>query len=442
MNIANFHLTLQSAINNATTTIDYLFLSKAIESLNVGQLRTVDTFTNLPNASTNTGLLVFVTTEETLYWSTGNDWLSIISTGENITYSWGSNALGQLGDNTSTNRSSPVSVVGEFNDWSQVSTGNQHSLGIRTNSTAWAWGNNSSGQLGDGTTTTRSSPVSVVGGFTDWFQVSAGCTHSLAITTNGTAWAWGQNSYGQLGDNSTTNKSSPVSVVNILSGFSDWCQVSAGGSHSLGVRTNGTMWTWGNNSSGQLGDGTTTTRSSPVSVVGGFTDWFQVSAGCTHSLAITTNGTAWAWGQNSYGQLGDGTTTSRSSPVNILGGFTHISAGFDHSLGVRTDGTAWAWGNNSNGQLGDNTAISKSIPVSVVGGFTDWCQVSAGDSHSLGVRTDGTAWAWGNNSYGRLGDGTATSRSSPVSVVGGFTNWCQVSAGGNHSFGIRLTSFQ
>ena len=386
MNISNLQIALQAAIDSSTRSVDYLILARAIQALDMGQIRSVATYADLPVAASNTGLLVFVTADERLYWSTGDAWYSIVSTSKGLAWSWGVNSAGILGDGTITSRSSPVSVVGEFTDWCQISAGSNHSLAIRTTGTAWSWGDNSSGSLGDGTTTNQSSPVSVVGGFTDWCQISAGDTHSLAIRTNGSAWAWGSNSAGRLGDGTTTDQSSPVSVVG---GFADWCQVSAGGSHSLAVRTTGSAWAWGANGAGRLGDGTTTNRSSPVSVVGGFTDWCQVSAGDVHSLALRTNGTAWAWGSNGQGRLGDGTTIDQSSPVSVVGGFTdwcQVSAGSQHSLAVRTTGTAWAWGVNGAGQLGDLTTTSRSSPVSVVGGFTDWCQISAGRCHSLAIR--------------------------------------------------------
>jgi alpha-tubulin suppressor-like RCC1 family protein len=356
-----------------------------------------------------------------------------------LSWSWGLNTCGRLGDNTLTARSSPVSVVGGFTDWCQVSAGSAHSIGLRRNGTALTWGSGANGRLGDNTTVAKSSPVLVVGGFTDWCQVSAGNCHSLGLRSNGTAWAWGYNTAGagQLGDNTTVAKSSPVLVVG---GFTDWCQLSGGYQHSLGVRTNGTVWAWGCNGQGRLGDNTTVAKSSPVSVVGGFTDWCQVSAGFRHSLGVRTDGTAWAWGASSAGRLGDNTIIDKSSPVSVVGGFTdwcQVNAGSYHSLGVRTNGTAWAWGCNFVGQLGDNTTVNKSSPVSVIGGFTDWCQLSGGYQHSLGVRTNGTVWAWGCNGQGRLGDNSATNRSSPVSVVGGFTDWCQISAGGSHSMGVR-----
>jgi alpha-tubulin suppressor-like RCC1 family protein len=395
----------------------------------------------LPSAADNTGRFVFVQDIGAYRFSDGVNWSNDFST-QLVTsiWAWGQNGQGQLGDNTITSRSSPVSVVGGFTDWCQVSAGGGRTLAVRQNGTAWAWGSGNFGALGDNTSfTNRSSPVSVVGGFTDWCQISAGSEHSLGVRQNGTAWAWGNNGQGRLGDNTTANKSSPVSVVG---GFTDWCQISAGGCHSLAVRQNGTAWAWGSYSYGKLGDNTATNRSSPVSVVGGFCDWCQVSAGDRHSLGVRQNGTAWAWGLNGGGRLGDNTTTDRSSPVSVVGGFTdwyQVSGGYQHSLGVRQSGTAWAWGCNTFGRLGDNTTVNKSSPVSVVGGFTDWCQVSAGGAHSFGVRTGGTAWAWGRNVQGILGDNTTIEKSSPVSVVGGFCDWSQVSAGLGHSVGLRKT---
>jgi alpha-tubulin suppressor-like RCC1 family protein len=433
MNVTNLILQLRSKITS--NTLDQQMVSKAIKLLELGAVESVGLFTELPDANANAARLYYVLYDG-LYFSTDGRWVPISKTTLDIAWAWGDNSAGALGDNTITVRSSPVSVVGAFSDWCQVSNKRDISLGVRTNGTAWAWGCNNFGRLGDNTTVNKSSPVSVVGGFTDWCQVSAGGCHSLGVRCNGTLWAWGCNASGQLGDNTIVSKSSPVSVVG---GFTDWCQVAGGNAHSLGVRCNGTAWAWGLNSNGQLGDNTAIGKSSPVSVVGGFTDWCQVSAGRIHSFALRSNSTLWAWGNNSTGALGDNTITVRSSPVSVVGGITNwiqVSAGDDHGLALRVDGTAWAWGCNTSGQLGQNTLTSSRSPITVVGGFTDWCQVSAGAVHSLGVRTNGSAWAWGGNINGRLGDNTTTTRLSPVSVVGGFTDWCQVSAG-SHSLAIR-----
>ena len=216
---------------------------------------------------------------------------------------------------------------------------------------------------------------------------------------------------------------------------------SDGVSWKMSINDISNLYAWGQNSSGQLGDGTTISRSSPTRSVS-FTDWISASAGREHSLGVRANGTIWAWGRNSYGQLGNNIASiiNQSSPVSVIGGFTDwisASAGGYHSIGVRANGTLWAWGSNGFGQLGNNTVISNRSPVLAVGGFTDWISASAGDDHSLGVRANGTLWAWGRNGSGRLGDGTTIPKSSPVSVVGGFTDWVSVSAGSFHNIGVR-----
>jgi len=462
MNINNLQIQLQEAVNAAaakaatdstSSTLYYLQLAKAVQALNIGQIRTVANIASLPTASTHEGWLFFVEADERLYFSNGTAWATIVPVVySNTIWTWGAAAGGGLGDNTTVSKSSPVSIVGGFTDWCQVSIGGFGGPGggdgfgfaVRTNGTLWGWGSGAGGKLGNNCTICVSSPVSVVGGFTDWCQVSTSRFNNgfnLAVRQNGTAWGIGGcNNYGQLGDNTTVNKSSPVSVIG---GFTDWCQISAGTTHSLAVRQNGTAWAWGRGQYGRLGTGNSTNRSSPVSVVGGFTDWCQISAGADHSLAIRQNGTAWAWGYGNAGRLGDNAAVSRNSPVSVVGGFTdwcQISGGGYQSVAVRTNGTAWAWGCGSLGQIGDNTSVNKSSPVSVVGGFTNWCQVAAGFRHSLGLKQDSTSWSWGSGAYGALGDNTTVSKSSPVSVVGGFTDWCQVAAGFGISAGLRTTA--
>lgn len=393
----------------------------------------VATFSTLPSAVEYAGRMIYVDNENTYYHAVSGVWLKKLDSSpfyyRNDIWAWGDNFCGKIGDGTTVSKSSPVSVVGGFTDWCQVSSGGS-TLAVRANGTLWAWGANNYGQLGDGTTVAKSSPVSVVGGFTDWCQVAQGGFFSLGLRTNGTAWGWGNNIRGQLGDGTTFNQSSPVSVIG---GFTDWTRLEAASTRSsFGLRTNGTLWSWGCNSYGQLGDGTITSRLSPVSVVGGFTNWCQVSSGYKHTLGLRTNGTLWAWGYNGFnnGRLGDGTITDRSSPVSVIGGFTdwcRVSAGYANSFAIRTNGTLWSWGSNFSGSLGDNSVINKCSPISVVGGFTDWCQLSTVGSTSQGIRTNGTIWAWGSNSSGDIGDGTTVARSSPVSVIGGFTDWSQIS---------------
>jgi len=440
---------LQSLIATATDLEDVALLVLAADALSSDLTVSVSSLSELENNSNiSPGSIFFVKSSlagAPYIKKSDGTWVLIDPSLQPVelenAWAWGSNGQGRLGDDSTTSSSSPVSVVGGYTDWVEISAGQEHTAAVRANGTAWAWGRNTNGRLGDNSTTSRSSPVSVVGGFTDWVEISAGGTHTAAVRANGSAWAWGFDSSGQLGDNSFTAKSSPVSVVG---GFTDWVQISAGGGafdgHTAAVRANGTAWAWGLNSYGRLGDDSTTNRSSPVSVIGGFTDWVQISAGGTHTAAVRANGSAWAWGRNGYGRLGDNSTTDRSSPVSVVGGFTdwvQISAGAAHTAALRANGTAWAWGNNGNGRLGDDSAANRSSPVSVVGGFTDWVGISAGTAHTAAVRANGTAWAWGDNGRGRLGDNSTTSRSSPVSVVGGFTDWVQISAGNGHTAGVR-----
>lgn len=407
----------------------------------------VATCSSLPNATEYNGRMIYVNDENRYYyaiegvWNT--DFQSTISCIANQcqALAWGGGANGRLGDNTATNKSSPVSVVGGFSDWVSLSTGQSHTIGLRSNGALWGWGANTGGSVGDCSTTARSSPVSVVGGFTDWCQISAGGNMTLAVRTNGTAWGWGCNDYGRLGVGTLGTYSSPVSVIG---GFTDWCQVSASHgtfqSHSLGVRTNGTAWAWGLNSSGQLGDGTTVSKRSPVSVIGGFTDWCQVAAGVVHSAGVRSNGSLWTWGAGTSGGLGDCTVAAKSSPVSVVGGFTDwckVCAASSNTIAIRTNGTIWGWGSNNCGQLGNNSNTSTSSPVSVVGGFTDWCAVSMGTRNTVAIRTNGSAWAWGRNSYGGIGDGTITVRSSPVSILSA-NAWRSVSSGYETTTGVRV----
>jgi alpha-tubulin suppressor-like RCC1 family protein len=424
---SNLTSKLNPLIDTSTSTVNLVQASGAVDSM--GNVISVATRNALPTASANLGRFILILDEGSYVMSNGVTWSTsnFLRPGSEPTlYTWGRGGTGALGDGTTTTKSSPVSVVGGFTDWIDVGSGYDHLCGIRANGTAWSWGRNSNGQLGDGTTTSTSSPVSVVGGFTDWIQISVNRNGTSGLRANGTIWSWGNNINGQLGNNTTVSASSPVSVVG---GFTDWVQVSQGESFAGAVRANGTIWMWGNNSSGRLGTNNTTARSSPVPIVGGFTDWVQLSCGYASSAALRANGTIWAWGSGSYGRLGSGSTTTRSSPVSVVGGFTdwvQVSHGGGHTIALRANGTLWSWGRNSNGQLGDNTLQSKSSPVSVVGGFTDWAQVSVGGNAGMGIRTNGTAWSWGRNYYGKLGTGNTISTSSPVSVIGGFTDWVMI----------------
>jgi alpha-tubulin suppressor-like RCC1 family protein len=349
---------------------------------------------------------------------------------------WGQGIHGQLGNGSTANQSSLVDLTA-LSQVTQVSGGYYHTLAVRSDGTVWAWGDNSDGELGNATTTGSSVPVQVTG-LTGVVQVAAGYFDSLALRSDGTVWAWGNNSIGQLGDGTTTNRATPVQVAGFpvqLAGLTGVTQIAAGGLHSLALRSDGTVVAWGYNSDGQLGNGTTTDHTTPVAV-SGLTKVTQIAAGFSHSVALRSDGTVAAWGYNVNGQLGDGTTDTRTTPVQVAGltGVTQIATGSDHNLAVRSDGTAVAWGQNYYGQLGDGTNTNRTTPVTVPW-LIDVTRVSAGATHSVAVRSDGTVVAWGNNDYGQLGDGTTTSRTTPVTVPG-LSGVTQVSVGGYHTLAI------
>ena len=202
----------------------------------------------------------------------------------------------------------------------------------------------------------------------------------------------------------------------------------------------GNLWAWGYNGYGQLGDNTIVDKSSPVQTIAAGTNWKQVSNGYRHFSAIKTDGTLWLWGDNTSGQLGDNAIAHKSSPVQTVAAGTNwkqVSAGQLHAAAIKTDGTLWTWGIGTNGTLGDNTIVNKSSPVQTVVFGNNWKQVSCNLNFMAAVKTDGTLWTWGANSYGQLGDNTTTSRSSPVQTVAGGNNWKQVDCGHSHTAAIQ-----
>jgi alpha-tubulin suppressor-like RCC1 family protein len=310
-----------------------------------------------------------------------------------------------------------VDVVGLGSGVASVSAGGSHSCAVTTAGAVKCWGWNVYGELGNGTTTISTTPVDVVGLGSGVASVSAGFNYSCAVTTAGAVKCWGRNDYGELGDGTTTTSTTtPVDVVGLGSGVAS---VSAGFDHSCAVTTGGAVKCWGNNGWGVLGDGTTTSSTTPVGVVGLGSGAASVSAG-GNTCAVTTAGAVKCWGWNFYGDLGDGTTTSSTTPVDVVGlgsGVASVSAG-GSECAVTTAGAVKCWGWNVFGELGDGTTTDSTTPVDVVGLDSGVASISTGGIHSCAVTTAGAAKCWGGNGDGALGDGTITSSTTPVDVVG------------------------
>jgi alpha-tubulin suppressor-like RCC1 family protein len=437
---------------------------------------------------------------------------------------WGDNGGGQVGDGTTINRST-VTNIGT-SSWTAVAAGYAFSLAIRTDGALFVWGGNGNGQLGDGTTVNKSSPIQI--GTSSWIAIAGGQSHAMALRSDGGLFTWGLGSSGQLGSGSTLSRSSPVQV-----GTSSWTVISAGPRHSAAIRSDGALFTWGTNGvsgggsgGGQLGDGTTIDRSSPVQI--GSSSWTTVSAGGDNSSGITfairTDNALYAWGANGSGQLGISTTGNRSSPTLVAtaqgltgtlswyaigstkattqggiisqngtygqaqfwgdsglaravpayfaflvpnsadqttspllgwtasdvgerrsspvqigsGSWSAISAGQFNMVAKTSTGTLFAWGYNQNGQCGVGfrtgpTEENVWSPLQI--GSSSWTAVSCGWNHSTAIASNNYLFAWGVNSSGELGDGTIINRSSPVQI--GTSSWVAIANGNAFSLGLK-----
>jgi alpha-tubulin suppressor-like RCC1 family protein len=350
---------------------------------------------------------------------------------------WGSGANGRLGTNDTTDRSTPVTTFAGGSNWKQVSSGNLHTAAIKTDGTLWLWGGAGNGQLGTNDLTTKTTPVTTFAGGTNWKQVGSSTNHTSAIKTDGTLWTWGFGGSGQLGTNDTTQRNTPVTT---FAGGTNWKQLSSGNSYTAAIKTDGTLWTWGSGVSGQLGNNATTNRSTPVTTFAGGTNWKQVGCGGGHIAAIKTDGTLWTWGRGLEGQLGTNDTTDRSTPVTTFAGGTNwkqVSSGDFHTAAIKTDGTLWTWGAGAAGQLGTNDTTQRNTPVTTFAGGTNWKQVSSSANHTAAIKTDGTLWTWGSGANGQLGTNDTADRSTPVTTFAGGTNWKQVSSGVGHVSAIQ-----
>ena len=351
---------------------------------------------------------------------------------------WGNNSRGQLGNENISGNSNVAVSVSNLTDIVKIDGGFWYSMALKNDGTVWTWGSNETGTLGNGTKENRNIAAQV-SGISNVKNIAAGAHHVLVLKNDNTVWTWGANNYGQLGTGDNTQSLDPVQIT----GFENVVAIAAGDDHSLAVKSDGTVWAWGLNDQGELGTGSTTPSTSyePVQVAN-LTDVIAVAGGgYKFSLALKEDGTVWAWGYNQWGQLGNGTNTPSSVPVEVsnLSGITSIAVhgGQGHAMALRNDGTVWCWGYNLFGQLGNGTNADSNVPVQV-SGLTDVVAISCGHGYSMARKNDGTVWGWGDNQHGQLGIGVfAGTYYSPVQM----TSVCSipnstVETNGKNSFSI------
>lgn len=355
-------------------------------------------------------------------------------------FAWGDNASGQFGLGTETDYSSPVQVPG-FTNWTSVSANRAgYVLALNSSNQLYSWGINGDGQLGLGNTVTRREPVRV-GALSNWAQVGAGGFHGVAIKTDGTLWAWGRNFYGQLGRNNVQYTSSPVQITS----SSDWAMVAGTYHQTFAIKTNGALYAWGRDEDGMMAQNTLNVHRSSPTQVGALTNWATVLScgGNAAMVAVKTDGTLWSWGSGSQGVQGSGSTIAKSSPVQVgaLTNWKQAHIGSFSAKAIKTDGTAWGWGSNNRGVIGDNSSVFRSSPVQI-GAQIGWTDVFTPDTslNAYGV-LDGNLYAWGEQTFGAVGNNTTASntRSSPVQI-GASSDWFKTSGGEKWAIAIGPTS--
>jgi alpha-tubulin suppressor-like RCC1 family protein len=351
---------------------------------------------------------------------------------------WGVNGSGQLGDGTTIDRPTPVNVSGLTSGVMAITTGGGHTCALTSVGGVKCWGENGYGQLGDGTTTPHLTPEDVNGLTSGMAAIAAGGGHTCALTGTGGVKCWGENSNGQLGDDTTIDRHSPVEVSGLTSGVT---AIAIGSSHTCALTSAGGVKCWGANYEGELGDGTTAHRLTPVDVSGLTSGVTAITAGGGHTCALTSAGGAKCWGENYEGELGDGATIARLSPVDVSGltnGVTTITTGGGHTCALTSAGGIKCWGSNYHGELGDGAPPPPLVPVDVNGLTNGGTAITAGHGHTCALTSAGGLKCWGWNDYGQLGDGTTTERLTPADVSGFNNGGRVISAGYGHT--CALTS--
>lgn len=407
-------------------------------------------------------------------------------------WSWGLGTSGILGNNQTGNRSTPVSVCGAVKTFCKISTGGTFAVAIDKYGKVWTWGSNTGSQLGDGTTTDRSTPIAVGGATKTFCEISTGNAHTVAVDKNGkfwvwgntantsgelglgfravtpskivsnnrsfcnvkgsgtgetgffldnlgTVWGWGLNTLGKLGNNSTSIVCSPVSLAGATKTF---CEISAGSAATSAIDKNGKAWSWGDGTNYRLGTGDNLNYSTPKSIAGANKTFCKITANTNFTgYGIDKNGRIWSWGTNGSGALGINTTATclASTPHSICGAvktFCHIDSGTGCALAIDKNGLIWGWGLNTSGNLGDNTVVSKITPVSIVGATKTFCKITLRTTTALAIDKNGRVWGWGSNTNGGLGTNSTTNSSTPRAICGALKTFCEIVTGSNYTIAI------
>lgn len=333
------------------------------------------------------------------YFLVAGDWFSYVSRPDGFTWGFGSNYLNELGNGNNINSAYPTQVrlTGKLK---ALTGGNRHGVAIKEDGGMWAWGTNTVGQVGNGDVTGAISTPVDIGWSTDWATVHAGSSHTLALKTDGTLWSWGNGT--AVGYDVSSTACACATGPARVNPDANWISVAGGWGHSLAAKADGTIWSWGVNSNGQLGHGDTTTRTLPTKI-GLDTDWERVSVSDNFSIGFKTDGSVWFWG-------GGATLPNQ---IGVAGEFADVETGNGFTLYIKSDGTLWSSGMNGNGQLGLGDLTNRAV-VTQVSTDTDWGRIDAGVGHSLAMKTNGTVWSFGVNNYGQLGLGDLTRRTTPT----------------------------
>lgn len=442
VDVGNIELSLAQKTSSGASGIDLLTAHKILGQLKTGEVHTVGTFASLPTASENIGKLYYVSDEDIVYWANASlGWVNLNTVQANSIFTVGEGSYGQIGNSSFSDVSSPTQEACLASNWSQVSVGTCHVVGLKQDNTIWQWGNGIfAGMFTFGTN--RNLPCGPAPQCVTWCFVNSGKCRNVALGTDGSLWMWGWAGGGSLAQNNSTNYYSAVQEIT----SSTWIQASTGWYQtSQGIKSDGTFWSWGADNYGMHGKNTCNVNaSSPVQEITSSTNWCTGDVGFYNNGGIKTDGTLWGWGVGFYGANLAVPNASVSSPVQENGSATNwckmawTTGNQPYSgLALKTDGTLWGWGCNGNGTLADGAKNNTSTPVQEISSSTTWCGVAAGSESGRGIKTDGTVWAWGKQftwEFAQLNQNTCYS--SPVQEYTSGTNWGEVSAGGDYNNGI------